>query len=97
MNPNNLINIQRINKIGTAGSTHLSSKVGNLPTKNFQSGQYYCVQQITGSTLKESCLWVKRDNCPGLSHCLQKSWRNLKRRLLAKKIVLSPGFNWICT
>lgn len=64
MNPDNL-NIQRISKLGTAGSTLFNSEISNLPTKNFQSGQYYYAQQITGSTLRESNLWVKRDSCPG--------------------------------
>ncbi len=54
-----------LSKLGTAGGTHANSQAGNLPTKNFQSGQYYYSEQITGKTLVESDIWVKKDTCTG--------------------------------
>lgn len=64
MSPNNP-GTHALGKLGTAGGTHANSQAGNLPTKNFQSGQYYYSEQITGKTLVESEIWVKRDTCTG--------------------------------
>jgi len=56
---------QRLNKFGTGGLTELNNAVGNLPTKNFQNGQYINASKISGEAMVESRVWVKRDTCPG--------------------------------
>jgi len=55
---------QRLNKFGTGGLTELNNAVGNLPTKNFQNGQYINASKISGEAIIESRVWVKRDTCP---------------------------------
>ena len=54
-----------LHQFGTAGLTAEYNVIGNLPTKNFQNGQYIDAEKISGEALLESKVWVKRDTCPG--------------------------------
>ena len=56
---------QFLHELGTAGLTRGYNIFGNLPTKNFQNGQYIDADRISGEALLESKVWVKRDTCPG--------------------------------
>lgn len=56
---------QFLNEFGTPGLTGNNNVVGNLPTKNFQNGQYIDADKIDGKALLGSKVWVKRETCPG--------------------------------
>ena len=54
-----------LSEYGTPNNVEFLSDNGMLPTKNFQNGQYFYANKISGQTLRKSNFWVKRDTCPG--------------------------------
>jgi len=54
-----------LSKYGTAGFMKDHNEMGNLPTKNFQDGQYFYYSKINGQALVKSDFWVKSEGCLG--------------------------------
>jgi len=54
-----------LRQLGTAGLASGYNIIGNLPTKNFQNGQYIDADKISGEAILLNKVWVKRDSCPG--------------------------------